>query len=184
MVVSAKTYEQVALEDVEGHWELVCGRLRQKPGMTFAHNSVVRALAGELIARLDPREYQVDAGTTRVRLPSGSYYIPDLTVIPVALARQGLQEQAGRLEVYEAPLPLIVEVWPPSTGDYDVEIKLQEYQRRGDAEIWRIHPHERRLTAWRLQPGGGYSETIYRQGAVSPAALPNVRIEVDALFEP
>ena len=30
-------------------------------------------------------------------------------------------ERAGRLEVYDDPMPLVVEVWSPSTGDYDVD---------------------------------------------------------------
>lgn len=39
------------------------------------------------------------------------------------------------LEVDNAPLPLVVEVWSRSTGDDDVEGKLADDQRRGDAEI-------------------------------------------------
>ena len=79
-------------------------------------------------------------------------------------------------------MPLVVEVWSPSTGDYDVETKLQEYQRRGDLEIWRIHPYEQTLTAWRRQPDGSYTETLYRGGRVQPVALPNVTIDLDDLF--
>ena len=80
-------------------------------------------------------------------------------------------------------MPLVVEVWSPSTGDYDVETKLQEYKRRGDAEIWRLHPYERTLIAWRLQTDGSYSETLYREGMVVPISLPNVSIDLDSLFE-
>jgi Uma2 family endonuclease len=86
------------------------------------------------------------------------------------------------LEVYEDPLPLVVEVWSPSTGDYDVESKLVEYQRRGDLEIWLIHPYDHTLTAWRRQPDGSYAETRYDGGAVQPAALPDVTIDLDSLF--
>ncbi len=34
-------------------------------------------------------------------------------------------------------------------GRVDVESKLPDYRRRGDLEVWRIHPYERTLTAWR-----------------------------------
>lgn len=44
------------------------------------------------------------------------YYIPDVYVIPIELLRP--QRKQHRLDVYEAPLPLVVEVWSPSTGDY------------------------------------------------------------------
>ena len=79
-------------------------------------------------------------------------------------------------------MPLVVEVWSPSTGDYDVEEKLREYQRRGDLEIWRIHPYERTLTRWQRQPDGSYQESLIRTGSVHPAALPAVSIELDSLF--
>ena len=184
MVVSTKTYEQVALEDPDGQWELDRGRLRQKPGMTNEHNSAMRTLVEELHAQLDRKEYAVDMNATRLRVSTGSFYIPDVTVIPRALVRKA-RERLGRdrLEVYEEPMPLVVEVWSLSTGDYDVETKLREYKLRGGAEIWRLHPYEHTLTAWRLQPDGSYTETLYRGGIVVPIALPNVSIDLDALFE-
>ena len=93
----------------------------------------------------------------RLRTSSGSFYIPDVTVVPSSNNRRAREERSLRLEVYEEPLPLVVEVWSTSTGDYDVEVKLQEYQRRGGAEIWRLHPYEHTLTAWRRQPDGSYT---------------------------
>ncbi len=77
----------------------------------------------------------------------------------------------------------MVEVWSPATGEYDINAKLPEYQRRGDLEIWRIHPYDRTLTAWRQQPDGSYVESLYTGGTVRPVALPNVAIDLDALFE-
>ena len=67
--------------------------------------------------------------------------------------------------------------------DYDVERKLPEYRARGDLEIWRIHPYDRTLTAWRRQPDGSYVESVYRDGVVRPEWLPNVTIDLDALFD-
>jgi Uma2 family endonuclease len=78
---------------------------------------------------------------------------------------------------------LIVEVWSRSTGDFDVDAKLPEYQRRGDLEIWRIHPYERTLITWRRQADGTYNELLYTAGAVQPMALPDVTIDLDALFD-
>ena len=49
MSQSLATYEQVALEDSDEQWELVCGRLRAKPAMTFAHNRVMRVLSRQLM---------------------------------------------------------------------------------------------------------------------------------------
>lgn len=107
-----------------------------------------------------------------------------MVVIPRAVEQRLRGRLApGQLEVYEEPLPLVVEVWSPSTGEYDVDTKLREYQLRGDAAIWRLHPVEHTLTAWRRQPDGSYGEALYREGIIEPVALPGVRIELAALFK-
>jgi Uma2 family endonuclease len=94
-----------------------------------------------------------------------------------------MAERPNAVEAYAEPLPLIVEVWSPSTGDYDVDSKLPEYRRRGDLEIWRIHPYEHTLTTWRRQPDGRYTETLYTSGSVQPASLPGVTIDLASLFQ-
>jgi Uma2 family endonuclease len=88
----------------------------------------------------------------------------------------------GSLEVFESALPLVVEVWSKSTGGYDVEEKLAEYQRRGDLEIWRIHPYEKTLTSWVRRDDGTYEQRIYTAGAVRCAALPGVTVDLSTLF--
>ena len=103
-------------------------------------------------------------------------------VIPTALMRARWAEAPTAVEAYEAPLPLVVEVWSPSTEEYDVDSKLPEYQRRGDLEIWRIHPHEKTLIAWQRQADGSYRESFVKGGSVRPVALPGVSIDLDALF--
>jgi Uma2 family endonuclease len=180
MPVTEKTYEQVALEDPEGQWELVCGRLRSKPGMTQEHNDVARMLLYQLLGQLRMDEYTVDSNKPRTRLPGGDSYIPDLLVFPTALM-EPLKGSPG-LEAYSEPLPLIVEVWSPSTGGYDVTDKLAGYRERGDAEIWLIRAREKTLAAWVRQPDGSYTETRYTGGEVRPAALPGVVIRLESLF--
>jgi Uma2 family endonuclease len=78
---------------------------------------------------------------------------------------------------------LVVEVWSPSTGHYDVATKLKGYRERGDTEIWFIHPYERTLTAWRRQPDGSYVEETHRGGVVAVASLPGVVIDLDVLLD-
>lgn len=180
MPVSENAFRKLALEDPEGHWELHCGYLRRKPGMTFEHNRLAFWLAVRLAEQIDRTKFDVRTNAGHVRGSADSYYIPDVLVIPLDLA-EPLRGGRG-LEAYSAPLPLVVEGWSRSTGDYDVETKLREYQRRGDLEIWRIHPYERSLTAWRRQADGSYTETFYKGGAIRPIALPSVAIDLDALF--
>ena len=181
MPVSAETYERVTLEDPEGRWELACGRLVRKPIMTTEHADAARRLTRRLVIQLDEDEYSVGE-TVRLRVSSGSYRVPDVCVVPREYVRR-LRERPGTFEVYDDAVPLVVEVWSPSTGDYDVEEKLRQYQQRGDLEIWRIHPYDRTLTAWRRQSDDSYTQTLYRGGAVESVALPNVVIEIDRLFD-
>ena len=181
MPISEATYRMVALEDPEGKWELYCGRLQSKPAMTYAHNKVSWVLGHwlQLQLSLDDYEIRVDAG--RTERASESFFVPDVMVIPKALTRplRGLRDV---LEAYAEPLPLVVEVWSPSTGGYDARTKLPEYQRRGDTEIWYIHPYDHTLTAWQRQPDGSYREAQHAGGIVQPVAMPGVSIDLDALF--
>ncbi len=173
----------MALEDPDGQWELQCGHLRQKPGMTVEHTDSASTLVAELNAQLSRREFRVDINGARLRIPNGSFYIPDVVVIPRVYVRRAREERSRSLEVYTEPMPLVVGVWSPSTGDYDVETQLREYRQRGDAEIWLVHPYDRTLTAWRRQADGSYTETVYREGTVEPVSLPGVRIDLAVLFE-
>ena len=181
MPISAKTYERIVLEDSDHHWELHCGQLVEKPPMTWEHNITARNLAADLIAQLDRCDFDVSSNVGRVSRPTESFFIPDVYVIPREMQRRLMQR--GRMESYPEPLPLVVEVWSASTGGYDVDSKLPEYQRRGDREIWRIHPCERTLTAWRRRPDGTYTETVFTEGTIEPIALPNVRIDLASVFD-
>ncbi len=78
---------------------------------------------------------------------------------------------------------LVAEVWSPSTGNYDVDAKIPEYQRRGDLEIWRLHPYDRMLTVWRRQEDGSYETFEQIGGSIQPFALPGVTIDIDSLFD-
>jgi Uma2 family endonuclease len=180
-MVTAQTYQQVVLEDPEGHWELHRGRLREKPSMSFRHNDVCAELGFVLRRQLDRDIYRVRVNAGRVSRSDETYYIPDVAVIPLALA-EPFRDRPDVLEVYTEPLPLVVEVWSPSTGGYDVDAKLPEYQRRGDAEIWRLHPFDRTLAVWRRQPNGSYAKETYQGGLIRPAALPGVTIDLDAVW--
>ena len=181
MPVSERTYEQVALEDPERQWELHRGMPREKQAMSFGHNHVLRRLGRLLYLQLDPNQFDVSVDASRVRLGGATYYVPDLFVLPIELT-EPYRDRPEALEVYSRPLPLAVEVWSPSTGEYDVDAKLPEYQARGDVEVWRVHPFERTLAARRRQPDGAYERLVYQGGVIQPVALPGVTIDLEALF--
>lgn len=178
--ISEAEYEQIVLAEPIEKWELVEERLREKPGMSWDHSRIVMMLVHLLMLQTDRRQYQVFA-ESRVRRSVGTIFLPDIMVVPTEFGR----EFAGRpvLAIFSQPLPLVVEVWSPSTGDYEVDLKVPEYQARGDLEIWRIHPYEKTLTVWRRQPDGTYEETVHQEGMVRPAALPGVAIDLAELLE-
>lgn len=181
MSVSTKTYEQLALEEPSEKWELFHGRLRKKPPMTMEHYDMAFELAYAIRSQLDHREYHVRCDQSRVAA-GNSYVIPDVFVVPAALASR-FRGARDILESYPEPLPFVAEVWSPSTGEYDVSGKLAAYQERGDAEIWLLHPFDHSLDAWRRTSDGSYQAIRHIGGSVVLAALPGVTIDLDGLFE-
>jgi Uma2 family endonuclease len=184
MAVAQRLSEQAYLEFVqsgeEGAWELHAGRLVEKPGMSWKHGGIVTRLIVLFDQQLDPAEYHVFT-ELRVRRPAATVFLPDVMIVPTSYG-EAIRDLPV-LAIFSDPLPLVIEVWSPSTGDYNVDAKLPVYQQRGDLEIWRIHPYERTLTSWQRQPDGSYRDTLYRDGTITPVALPGVTIDLGALLE-
>jgi Uma2 family endonuclease len=180
--VSEESYRRLALADPAGQLELYQGELREKPAMGARHGSLMFHVAFLLQYQLDRNEYRLRVNHARLRRSADTYFVPDVVVIPAAL-ELALVENPNSLDAYPEPLPLVVEIWSPSTGRYDIKDKLPDYQARGDQEIWYIHPFERTVTVWRRQSDGMYSESLYRDGMLVPESLPSVAIDIEMLFD-
>lgn len=150
--------------------------------MASEHNDMTFYLAHEVANQLDRRVYRVRTNSAHVQRTSSNYLIPDICVLSDDSFRTKLG-YPDRLELYEEPLYLVVEIWSRSTGAYDINTKIPEYRARGDLEIWRLHPYERTLTVWRRQADGSYEEAHYTGGSITVSSLPNVSIDLDALFD-
>ena len=179
--VSEEMYRRFALADFDGPLELHDGVLREKPAMSVEHGGVMMDLALALGPQLDRDQYEIRINHAKLRRSEMHYYVPDLAVVPAALVR-ALRASPGSLDAYSDPLPLVVEIWSPSTGDYDIEEKLPQYMARGDAEIWMLHPFERTLRAHRLRSDGTFAEAVYSGGTVLVESLPGVVVDLDAIF--
>jgi len=149
MPVSEATYKQVALEDPDGKWALICGCLQQQDRMTAAHNDISRVLGFRLQAQLPLTDFRVCVDNGRVRRPSGTFFIPDLMIVPTGAVEAFKREHPTELEAYDQPLPLVVEVWSPSTSAYDRETKAPDWRARRcrDLALPSARPHPHRLGA-------------------------------------
>jgi len=181
MVAPARTFEEIMLAEPDRFWEVHRGRLREKPSMSESHNRVIWRLVRDLSAQLEPDRFEVRVNMGRVRSGETTYYIPDVYVVPI-LGPSTIRNRPYRLEVFDEPLPFVVEAWSPSTGNYDVDEKLPVYQGRGDKEIWRLHPYDILLTAWRRQLDGTYLESRHSSGTIELIGLPGVVIDLDVIF--
>lgn len=178
--ISEQEYRELALTDTDHLWELWDGVPREKPSMSMKHADVAFYLGLALANQLDRRAYRVNVNDGKARLSARNSYIPDVVVISAAY-KLPFEDDPRALNAFA--LPLVVEVWSQTPGAYDIATKLQGYRERGDMEIWFIHPYERTLTAWRLQPDGTYAEELYRGGHIQVIALPGVAIDLDALLD-
>jgi Uma2 family endonuclease len=178
--MSEAEYRAFALNEEAMLVELVNGQLREKPPMSFVHGHVMMFLAEQLLLQTDRSQFVVRVQHARLRVSAETFFIPDIAVIPAALERAMLAHPRD-LETYTDPLPLVIEVWSPSTGTFDIREKIPGYQRRGDHEIWRVHPFERTITTWR-RTDAGYAESVYREGTVRAELPAAVAIDLEPLF--
>lgn len=181
MALTAETYRRIVSESPEGVWELHQGRLKEKPTMSFRHHDACSEVAFQLRSQVDPAEFRVHINGARLERSQESYFVPDVAVIPIELVPENIDDPRT-LDFYDRPLPLVVEVWSPSIGEYDNDAKLPEYRARGDHEIWRIHAYERSVIVWHRLLDGTYDESTVTEGILRPASLPNVAIRLSDLF--
>lgn len=176
--MDAATYERIAGDAAYKLTELHDGIPVEKPVMSETHGDLMVELAFLLRSRLDPSAHRLRVNHAKLAVPGGAYYIPNIAVLPMARSEAG----SVRGDLYHHPASLVVEIWSPSTGDYYQQAKIPGYMLRGDREIWLVHPYERTLTRWLREDDGEYRESVLAGGTVSPAELPDVAIDLDALL--
>ncbi len=78
-----------------------------------------------------------------------------------------------------------MEILSPSTASKDQITKRALYEAEGVREYWLVHPADRILTIYRLNPDGhfGAAEIVEMKGRIAITALPGLEIDWD-LWEP
>ena len=178
--MSEEAYHDFVLQTMESRWELHDSVLVEKPGRTWAHACIHTHLGAGLYGQLDQSEYHVFLGG-RVRDAASTIYVPEVMIVPDCYG-DPFRDRADLLAIFDGPLPLIVEILSPLEFGYDVDAKIPVYQQRGDREIWRIHPFARTLTRWVRQENGEYEQSLHRGGVLILDALPEVSVDLDAMF--
>lgn len=178
--LSEQAYRELAMNDPDHRWELWDGMLVEKPVMSVMHDDLAMYLGVALANQLDRAVYRVSVNSAKTRYTARNFFIPDVAVMPASLVLPRRMDPAA-FNDYADPLPLVVEIWSRTTGDYDFAAKLPVYRQRGDLEIMYIQPYEPTLRSWRRQPDGTYTEELYRGGIIPVHSLPGVTIDLDAL---
>ena len=117
--ISEQEYRDLALNESDRLWELWDGVPREKPLMSMKHDNVSFLLGHLLQSQLDWRDYCVNVNGGKTRRSARKYYIPDVVVIP-AEYQIAFEDDPRAFNAFVEPLPLVVEVWSPSTEHYDV----------------------------------------------------------------
>jgi Uma2 family endonuclease len=179
--VSEAAYRQLAMRHDYALVELYRGQLRENPAMSVGHGNVMGRVLRQLFAQSDDSDYLIRVQHARLRVSSDTCFIPDIAIAPRAMT-EFLRQQLPSLDAYGEPLPLVIEIWSPSTGTYDVTEKLAAYQQRGDLEIWSVHPYARTLTSWVRQLDGTYEQVVRLSGLVTPSGVAGITIDIGLLF--
>jgi Uma2 family endonuclease len=89
-----------------------------------------------------------------------------------------------RLRSYPHLIPdLVVEVASPSDLAYQIEAKIEEYQKAGVKLVWQVRPYSRQIDVYRLSKGL-IPEPIGIEGELSGEdVLPGFRLPVVEIFD-
>ena len=163
--------EEGRLEEKPRSVELLDGRIVPMSPIGPRHERVVfrleRAFIGQERGRFETNK------ATPLPIPDHDEPEPDLL-----LYRPGAADEEHHVQ--PADVFLVVEVSLTTLG-YDLGHKANLYQRAKIPEYWVVDLEHNHLHVFTLA-GDRYETTIVREGKVSPHALPDVAIDVAALF--
>ena len=162
-------------------WELVDGTAyAMSPAPTRLHQHFVGEIFFQLRRALDGKPCLAYLSPIDVRLPKHAEADDDVddVVQPDVLVvcdRAKLDERGVR----GAP-DLVVEVLSAATAAHDIIRKRRLYERAGVREFWLVHPVDRLVTVYRLQPDGyGKPDIQALEGTTAVGVLAGVAIEWD-----
>lgn len=186
------TYADYLTWDDGQRWELVDGvaYLLQGPvGLAPApsrfHQELSGALLYQILAYLKGKPCKVYGAPFDVRLSdqaqSSDNYVdtvvqPDVVVI---CDKTKLDDRGCN----GAP-DLVIEITSPSTAKMDLTVKFDLYQKHGVKEYWIVHPVEKTVMVFKLQPDGRYGapDRYADDGKIAVPLLGDLVIDLAEVF--
>ncbi len=158
------------------HYELVDGRLREKPEVASWHDMLLFQLIGFLVAHIKRHGLgQLVGSTTPLEISAFHGRKPDLFLIPT-----DQYHRVGR-NVFHGVPPFAAEILSPTTEQVDRTEKRDEYAQLGIGQYWLIDFPNRAIEVYQLrdQPDGGRAyelvETV-RGDVFRPSLFPGLEI--------
>lgn len=158
-------------------YELVNGRLQERPEMAMWHDFLLFALAAYLASYVKQNNLgQLAGSTTPVRISALTGRKPDILIIPTD------QYHLVGKNVFHGVPSFVAEILSPSTEHIDRGDKRDEYAQLGIGEYWIIDFPNRSIEIHRLrdQPDGSrayeLAETVKGEGVFRPSFFPGLEI--------
>jgi Uma2 family endonuclease len=179
------TYGEYCSWDASMRWELIDGvAYNMPPAPTRQHQKISMELAVRLYKHLQGKPCEVYASPFDVLLPDfddqldnevTTFVQPDLVVCEA----EKLTERGCK----GAPT-LIIEILSPGKAAYDVKTKFNLYERVGVREYWIVHPIDRTVMVFKLNPDGEYGrpDMYGKRDRVSVPLLGDLEIDLALVF--
>jgi Uma2 family endonuclease len=171
--------ELLAMPD-GGHYELIDGELRER-NMSLLSSRIAVSLARRLDVHCDEHNlgWVVDAECGYACFPWKLGRIRRADVSFISMDRLPPEDQRSQGHV-TIPPDLAVEVVSPNDRVWELDEKVDDYQRAGVRLIWIIHPETRAVDVMRID--GSVSRLRAQDELSGEDVIPGFRCLVAALF--
>ncbi len=180
------TYGDYLMWPDEERWEIINGvPYDMSPAPSTRHQRILGELFVQIHSFFPERaDCEVFIAPFDIRLPEGNeadeaitnVVQPDLAIVcePSKIDDRGCRG---------AP-DWIIEILSPGTAAKDFTTKRSLYERKGVREYWLVHPEDRIITLFILDPEGAFRAPVFHEGKgeLSAGIFPDLKIDLDTIF--
>jgi Uma2 family endonuclease len=180
MTIATRRYTHKDLDDTPDdgkRYEIIGGELIVSAAPVRPHQKLLYRFTRLVGDHVDERGFgEVYFAPVDVEFSEEDVVQPDLLFL-----------RADRLDIYQGntvygPPDVVLEIHSPSSSARDKTDKFALYERGGVREYWQADPAGRTLTIHWLNESGRYERVEPVDGVLRSRVLPDLRIDVAALF--